>query len=101
MMARHMDMQCFSESGTWHKPPGAVSVEVVIKGGDGGSSIGEGDRIIPGTKGEVVVKEFPAAQLPETAEVHIGAGGRGGTRADLAVPGGRPGWAVVITHLGG
>ena len=34
-MTDHMDMQCFSESGTWHKPPGAVSVEVVIKGGDG------------------------------------------------------------------
>ena len=98
-MADHMDIQCFSESGTWHKPPGAVSVEVVIKGGDGGNSIGEGDRIIPGAKGELVNKEFPAAQLPETAEVHIGEGGRGGRRGDLTVPGGRPGWAVVITHL--
>jgi len=96
-----MDMQFFSESGTWHKPPGAVSVEVLIKGGDGGWSIGEGDRIIPGTKGEVVYKEIPAAQLPETVEVHIGEGGHGGTRGDLTVPGGRPGYAVVITHLEG
>jgi hypothetical protein len=64
-----------------------------------GNSIGQGDRIIPGTKGELVIKEFPAAQLPETAEVHIGEGGRGGTRGDLTVPGGRPGWAVIITHL--
>jgi hypothetical protein len=100
-MTDHIDMQFFSESGTWHKPPGAVSAEVVIKGGDGGWFIGEGDRIIPGTKGEVVYKEIPAAQLPETAEIQIGEGGRGNTRGDLAVPGGRPGWAVVITHLGG
>ena len=71
-MTDHMDMQCFSESGTWHRPPRAVSVEVVIKGGNGGNSIGEGDRIIPGTEGELVIKEFAAAQLPETAEVHIG-----------------------------
>jgi hypothetical protein len=100
-MASRVDMQCFSESGTWHKPPGAVSVEVVIKGGDGGSTIGEGDRIIPGTKGEVVVEEFAAAQLPETAEVHIGEGGRGGTRGDLTLSSARSGWAVVITHLEG
>jgi hypothetical protein len=98
-MADHMDIQFFSESGTWHRPPGAVSVEVVLKAGDGGTSIGEGDRIIPGTRGEFVIKEFPAAQMPETAEVSVGEGGRGGTRGDLTVTGGRPGWAVIITHL--
>jgi hypothetical protein len=63
-MAGHMDMQFFSESGSWHKPQGAVSVEVVIKGGDAGWRIAEGDRIIPGTQGEVVYKEIPAARPP-------------------------------------
>ena len=96
-----MDMQFFSESGTWHKPQGAVGVEVVMKGGDAGWGIAEGDRIIPGTQGEVVYKEIPAARLPETAEVHIGEGGRGSMVGDLTVPGGRPGWAAVITHLEG
>jgi hypothetical protein len=74
---------------------------VVIKGGDGGWSIAGADRIIPGSKGQVSYKEFPAVQLPETVEIQIGEGGRGSTVGDLTVPGGRPGWAVVITHLEG
>jgi hypothetical protein len=94
-----MDIQVFKASGTWRKPLGAVIVEIVVKGGDGGWSITGGDRIIPGSKGEVVYQEIAAAQLPETVEVQIGEGGRGSTVGDLTVPGGRPGWAVVITHL--
>jgi hypothetical protein len=93
-----MDIQVFKASDTWHKPPGAVTVEVIIKGGDGGWSIVGGDRIIPGSKGEVVYQEFAADQLPETTAIQIGEGGRGSTVGDLTVPGGRPGWAVVITH---
>jgi hypothetical protein len=97
--AGDIDIQFFNESGRWKKPPGAIRTKIVIKGGNGGSSIGEDGSIIPGTEGELVVKEIPADQLPETAEIQIGKAGRGGTLGALKAPDSRPGYAVVITHL--
>jgi hypothetical protein len=33
------DIQRFDQDGTWRKPPGAVRVDVTLKGGDGGDAL--------------------------------------------------------------
>ena len=96
--AGNVDVQFFTESGSWKKPPGAVSADVVIKGAGGGGSIGEDGSIIPGAEGEVVVEKLTGDKLPD-AQIQIGEIGRGATLGDLRAPHGRPGYAVVITYL--
>lgn len=97
--AGNIDVQFFTKSGTWKKPPGAVHTEIVIKGAGGGSATSEDGSIIPGTEGEVVVEGFPADELPETVQIQIGEVGKGGTWGAFRAPDGRPGYAVVITYL--
>jgi hypothetical protein len=108
------DIQYFEVDGTWVKPPGAVRVDIVLKGGDGGNATdaggGEGggatfiDPVrIPasvatarspqdGNHGILGVMSFDAADLPGPVSVTIGKGGR---------PGGQDGYALIITHLDG
>jgi hypothetical protein len=100
-VASNVDIQFFYESGVWSRLPGAIRMKVMIKSGGGGSTIGEDGSIIPGTEGELIVEEFPADQIPETARIQIGQAGRGGTQGDVKAPDGSPGYAVVITYLEG
>ena len=58
------DVQHFTEDGTWVKPPGAVRVEVTLKGGDGESGS-------PGLRGG-------AGGTVSTAGILGAAGGGGG-----------------------
>lgn len=84
------DIQYFDSDGTWTKPPGAVRADVVLQAGGGGYTVsptGFGGR---GYHGELTVKAIPAGELPSHVQVTIGRGGR---------PGGRDGYALIITHL--
>lgn len=107
------DVQRFDSDGTWIKPPGAVRVDVELKGGNGGTScayldVGHGhgggageDAPVPGhtrapwldkpgAEGETVRRSFAAADLPDRVDIEVGKGGR---------PGGRDGYVLVITDL--
>jgi hypothetical protein len=85
-----MDIQPFTESGTWTKPPGATYVDLLLKGAGGGGAFG-----VPGEDGALTVRRLPAGELPDQCEVTIGRGGRG---ADGGGDG-ADGYAVFITHL--
>lgn len=95
-------IQYFGRDGTWVKPAGAVRVDVVLQGAGGGhgwtgTCADLGRRINPngilasnGEPGEIRVSSWAADDLDDTVEVTIGKGGR---------PGGRDGYALIITHL--
>jgi hypothetical protein len=105
-------IQYFGRTGIWEKPVGAVRVDIVLQGASAGDSytwIGAADAVFTrayiGTKinpngyvvsngepGEIRVNSFDAGELADTVEVTIGKGGR---------PGGRDGYALIITHLDG
>ena len=78
-------------------PP--VRVEVMIKGGDAGGSVGLDGAIIPGEKGEIMIKEMSADEAGPTVPVSIGEAGHGGSRGGVKAPDGSAGYAVVVTYF--
>jgi hypothetical protein len=122
------DIQRFDRDGIWRKPAGAVRVDVTLKGGDSGGeatahayvghrgggrggSSGGGylaasssvsvsgytdvrglGKTVPATEAETVTESFAADDLPDEVHIEVGKGGR---------PGGRDGYALIITHLTG
>jgi hypothetical protein len=98
-MAREPEIQFFRESGIWHRPDGAVRIEMVIKAGDGGGGIDPDGNIVSGQHGQLVVKKMSASEVGETATITVGGAGRGASRGRLKAPDGEVGYAVVITYF--
>ena len=86
------DIQYFGRSGTWVKPAGAVRADVILQGGGGGAAFRGQAALQPGKDGMITVSSIPADELPAEVTVTVGHGGR---------PGGRDGYALIITHLSG
>jgi hypothetical protein len=85
------EIQYFDRDGTWVKPSGAVRVDIVLQAGGGGAVTGVGPVCVGrGPDGALTVHAIPADELPGLVEVLIGRGGS---------PGGRDGYALIITHL--
>ena len=73
------DIQYFNRDGIWHKPAGAVRVDIVLKGGDGADAV----RVTPGA-GTLAGGGSGAVTQTADGAVMTGAGGRGGaTVADV------------------
>ena len=98
-MTEAPDIQYFGCDGTWVKPPGAIRVDVIVQGGQAGDSTRAdlGRRVNPngivcsnGETGETRVSSWAADDLDDEVEVEVGKGGG---------PGGRDGYALIVTHL--
>jgi hypothetical protein len=95
------DIQYFGSDGTWIKPSRAARVDVIVQGGQAGTSTLAhlGRRVNPngiacsnGEIGEIRASSWDADDLDDTIAVEVGKGGR---------PGGRDGYALIVTHLTG
>ena len=98
-MGREPDMQFFRQSGTWHRPEGAIRVRVLVKAGDAGGSVESDGTIVPGVRGEVVIQEMSAKEAGPEVPVKIGETGKGAWVGDRKAPDGLPGYAVVTTFF--
>ena len=91
------DMQYFSSSGTWVKPPGASTTDVVLRANGGGEATVTADDmqgpvyVRGGRYGQVMVLAIPASLLPAEATITI-------TPGEL---GGQAGYALFVTHYKG
>jgi hypothetical protein len=88
--ASRPDIQYFDRSGVWTKPPRAVRADVILQGAGGGAAFWGQAALRPGKDGAITVQSIPAGELPAEVPVTVGRGGR---------PGGRDGYALIITHL--
>jgi hypothetical protein len=107
--AAQADVQTFTAPGvhTWTKPALAKYVRVLGRGGTGGA--GSGRRGAAGTArtgggagggGGFLITEFPAASLPATVQVTVGAKGVGGSAVTLDDTDGVAGTPGGATYFG-
>ena len=98
-MSERIDVQYFAESGTWVRPPGAVRVDYLIRGGGGGGSVGIGGMGRDGQDGAVQTGSFDPDEMPERVEVAVGRGGWGAEFEHVKAGDGAGGYALFLTHL--
>lgn len=101
------DIQTFIANGSWSKPAGAKTVEIIIsQGGGGGGSGRQGAASSTktggtgGHLGRVVWHRFEASGLPSSIPIVIGAGGTGGAAQTLIDTNGNDGNSGGTTTFG-
>jgi hypothetical protein len=111
-------VQRFEQSGTWVKPPGAVRVDITLKGGDGGASTPGGGGGKGGDSTFILAASLvagggggagAATSGPPVSYWQASRGGEGATVTasfaaselppEMAVTVGRGGFASIVTHV--
>jgi hypothetical protein len=97
----HVDIQYFTESGTWNRPDRAIRTDyLLIAAGAGGSApLSDSEPGRDGENGELRAGSFDPATVPEQLQVEIGRGGRGAQYGAFKAGDGADGYALFVTHL--
>jgi hypothetical protein len=101
-----VQVDVFTASGTWSKPNGAKSVQVLLIGAGGGGDSGTVAPIATaapggdgGGGGSVFLAEVPADSLPASCAIVIGSAGVGGARSSTGRNAGTSGGDTRFTTL--
>ena len=96
-----VDAQTFTASGTWTKPDGVTKVLIMLRGAGGSGGVVSIYNAAGGGGGGYAEYMVPAADLPVSAAVAVGAGGAATVGAGNGNPGGNTEFESFIAYGGG